>query len=47
MRITGITTVRQAFETMMQIFTNTRGKLTVTAVWEIVFNSCMTRQHPC
>ena len=36
-RIIGIITVRQAFETMMKIFTNTMGKLRVTAVLEIVF----------
>ena len=34
-RIIGIITVRQAFKTMMKIFTNTMGKLRVTAVLEI------------
>ena len=46
-RIIGIITVRQAFETMMKIFINTMGKLRVTAVLEIVFNSsCITQQLP-
>ena len=43
-RIIGIITIRQAFETLMKIFTNTMIKLRVTAVLEIVFKSCMTRQ---
>ena len=43
-RIIGKITVRQAFETIMKIFRNTMGKLRVTAVLEIVFISCMTRQ---
>ena len=46
LRIIGINTVRQAFKTLMKIFINTMGKLNVTPVLEIVFNSCMTRQLP-
>ena len=41
-RIIGIITARQAFKTMMKIFTTTMGKLRVTAVLEIVLNCCMT-----
>ena len=45
-RIIGIITVRKAFGPMVKIFINTMGKLRVTAVLEIVFNSssCITRQ---
>ena len=44
-RIIGIITVTQAFETMIKIFINTMGKLSVTAVLEIVCNSsCIPRQ---
>ena len=44
-RIIGKITVRHAFETKMKIFINTMGKLRVTAVLEIVFNSsCITQQ---
>ena len=39
-RVGIITTIKQAFETMMQIFTNMIGKVAVTALLEIVFNSC-------
>ena len=46
-RIVGINTVRQAFKTLMKIFKNTMGKLRVTAVLEIVFNSCMTVSDSC
>ena len=42
-RMLDITTVKQAFETM-RMFTPTMGKLTIMAVLETVFNSCMTRQ---
>ena len=38
-RIKDTNTVRQAFETMTKIFTNTIGNLRVMAVLEIVFNS--------
>ena len=41
-RIIGIITVRQAFETMMKIIINLMGKLKVMAVLEIV-----SRQLPC
>ena len=45
-RILDITSVRQAFETLMRMFTTMMGKLTITAVLEIVFNTCMTPLLP-